>query len=133
MLTKSAIGKIGEGIAVRHLESKGFHVKRRNFKLKMGEIDIIAVRDGVTHFIEVKSVAREISDDMQKARVDSNKYNPLENIHSRKMKRIARAASAYINTFHVKSWQSDVVTVVFDPQSKVAHCDMIENVLLSLE
>ncbi|MGL5857419.1 MAG: YraN family protein [Angustibacter sp.] len=40
-----AVGRYGEWIAVRHLESLGFQVLARNWRCELGEIDIVA-RDG---------------------------------------------------------------------------------------
>ncbi len=49
-------GDEGETFATRFLEQEGFLIIERNyFARKLGEIDIIASRDDVLHFIEVKS------------------------------------------------------------------------------
>ncbi|KKT37913.1 MAG: hypothetical protein UW27_C0008G0048 [Parcubacteria group bacterium GW2011_GWA1_44_13] len=56
---KQKIGRLGEDIAVKYLENKGFLVIERNYLKKCGEIDVIAKKAGITHFIEVKSVTRE--------------------------------------------------------------------------
>lgn len=55
--TKSSrIGAIGESLALRHLLSAGFSIVERNFEIPgAGEVDIIACKDGILHFIEVKS------------------------------------------------------------------------------
>ena len=49
------LGKTGEDIAARNLEKRGFRIVARNVHMRHGEIDIIAVRDGVLHIIEVKT------------------------------------------------------------------------------
>jgi putative endonuclease len=51
-----SLGEWGEGQAAVFLEAKGFAISERNFRLRQGEIDIIA-RDptGAVVFIEVKS------------------------------------------------------------------------------
>jgi putative endonuclease len=47
-------GEAGEALACRHLERLGFVVLARNFRCRVGEIDIVA-RDGdQTVFVEVK-------------------------------------------------------------------------------
>jgi putative endonuclease len=50
-----AKGNIGEDRAVAFLESFGYSIIERNFYSRFGEIDIIATKDGVLHFVEVKS------------------------------------------------------------------------------
>ena len=50
-----AKGNIGEQRAVSFLEENGYFVLERNFYSRFGEIDIIATKDAVFHFIEVKS------------------------------------------------------------------------------
>ena len=50
-----AKGNIAEEKGVKYLLQNGFRVVVRNFYSRFGEIDIIAIKDGVLHFIEVKS------------------------------------------------------------------------------
>ena len=53
-----ALGKFGEDTAVRLLEIKGYQILARNFRLKSGELDIVAL-DGLTIvFVEVKTRRR---------------------------------------------------------------------------
>lgn len=51
----SVQGKLAEDFAVRLLKDKGYSVIDRNFKSKFGEIDIIALKDGILIFVEVKA------------------------------------------------------------------------------
>lgn len=74
-------GNYGEDIACAILESFNFHIIRRNYFTKYGEIDIIAVRAGITHFIEVKTTFGE--------------YNPAENFHKTKLKRFLKTVRVY--------------------------------------
>jgi len=50
-----AKGNIAEQKAKEFLLKQGFFVVEQNFYSKFGEIDIIAIKDEVLHFIEVKS------------------------------------------------------------------------------
>ena len=56
MAKHNEIGKIGENIAKTFLIRSGFIVVTMNEKFKFGEIDIIAEKDNILHFVEVKSV-----------------------------------------------------------------------------
>ncbi|WP_172633858.1 YraN family protein [Caldisericum exile] len=53
------MGKEGEDLATKYLISRGFKILERNFRTPFGEIDIIAVKDGKLHFIEVKTRSSE--------------------------------------------------------------------------
>ena len=48
-------GLLYEEIAVKYLENKFFEIVELNFFSRFGEIDIIAKKDNILHFIEVKS------------------------------------------------------------------------------
>jgi putative endonuclease len=50
-----AKGNIAEDLACGFLGENGFVVQERNFYSRFGEIDIIATKDKVFHFVEVKS------------------------------------------------------------------------------
>ena len=55
-LNNTIIGNQNEALALDFLIAEGFHVIETNYYArKLGEIDIIAIQEGVLHFIEVKS------------------------------------------------------------------------------
>src|SRR3989344_3727604 len=58
---KQKIGQMGEDFACKYLEKNGYKIIERNYLKKWGELDIIAKKRGKIHFIEVKSVSREIA------------------------------------------------------------------------
>lgn len=49
-----AAGAAGEDAASRYLEETGYRILERNWRVKAGEIDIIAEKGEVIHFVEVK-------------------------------------------------------------------------------
>ena len=53
--SKRSFGDLGEDYAVRLLEKKGYKIIERNFKTKLGEIDIVARVDDSLIFVEVKT------------------------------------------------------------------------------
>jgi putative endonuclease len=53
-------GRLGEDQAARYLESKGYSIIARNFRVRAGEIDIIAVKGLEIVFAEVKSRKSQI-------------------------------------------------------------------------
>ena len=54
MNDKKEIGAWGEDRAALYLRLHGYRVVERNFRCRLGEIDIIARRGGVVAFVEVK-------------------------------------------------------------------------------
>lgn len=66
-LQKCAVqkGRDGEDEAVRFLLKSGWEVIYRNFRSRRGEIDIIALRDGILAFMEVKIANRFTQEDLQ--------------------------------------------------------------------
>lgn len=52
---RQKLGQVGESEAAEWLRGKGFHIIARNWHCRTGELDIVAMRDNVISFIEVKS------------------------------------------------------------------------------
>lgn len=52
---KKKLGAEGENLAVNYLKKSGYKILKRNYKNPFGEIDVIAEKDGVVAFIEVKT------------------------------------------------------------------------------
>ncbi len=134
------VGIEGEDIACRYLEKKGFKIIDRNYLKKWGEIDIIARKAGLLHFIEVKTVTREINlsypDGSRppdtRAGVTSDEYRPEENVHPWKLKRLQRVIQSYLlEKFEDNDpeWQFEVAIVLLDMVKKVAKVELMEVVL----
>jgi len=129
------LGLLGEDIACRYIKSKGFYVIERNYTEKWGEIDIIAQdKAQKLRFIEVKSaclpvrqVSRENIDDISR----ETSIRPEENMHPKKMERMARTVETYIseNDF-LGDWQIDLVTVFIDEVVKRAKVKLWEDIVL---
>ena len=65
MNTKT-IGNEGEKRAAAFFESKGFEIIERNWRTKGGEIDIIAVKNDILVFVEVKTLPNGTLDMIQR-------------------------------------------------------------------
>lgn len=48
------LGRAAEAAAARHLERSGYRILTANFRTKGGELDLVAVDDGVLAIIEVR-------------------------------------------------------------------------------
>lgn len=53
-MTTFDTGRQAEKIAAEFLRSRGFAVLMQNWRNRWSEIDIVAERDGIVHFVEVK-------------------------------------------------------------------------------
>ncbi|MCE9517521.1 YraN family protein [Candidatus Nomurabacteria bacterium] len=134
------IGKIGEDIAIKFLMKHDFSILETNYTKKWGEIDIIAQKNHKFFFIEVKSVSRSlvstvsenIEGDDNVIRETENDYQPEDNMHPWKRKRLARTVETYLISQRVGNveWQFDVLLVYLDLKTKRARVKVIENVIL---
>lgn len=125
---KRKLGDIGENIACQFLEKHGFEVVERNYLRKWGEIDIVAKKGNVIHFVEVKSVSC-VTPPVQALALDS--FRPEDNMHPWKLKRLSRTIQTYL--LHKKldcDWQLDLVTVKMDMNTRKARVEMIENIVI---
>jgi putative endonuclease len=119
------IGAIGEHIAAKYLISKGYKVVEFNYWKPYGEIDIICTKDRVIHFVEVKTVSREIGQGV----IHETDWNPAEKIGSHKLARMVRTIDTYIQEKGIEGdWQMDAVLVELDTQGKRAKVGLIENI-----
>ncbi|OHA84604.1 MAG: hypothetical protein A2408_03065 [Candidatus Yonathbacteria bacterium RIFOXYC1_FULL_52_10] len=127
------IGNLGEDIATRYLKSKGFSVIARNYTKKFGEIDIVARKQGTIHFIEVKTVSREIFDVNQKnVSRETDEYAPEDNIHPWKIKRMVRTAEAYLAEMAPEGeveWQCDAIAILLDIGRRRSVVRMTEHIV----
>ena len=120
------IGQIGESIATKFLESKGFSVVDRNVRYTFGEVDIVAKRAQIVHFVEVKSI-REAN--VSRETSTGGGYRPEELVHPAKLAKIARVANVYMDRFSANTeYQIDVIAVFIDEERRVGRCRMTENV-----
>lgn len=56
---RNKLGISGEKKAEDYLKSNGYNIVMKNYKCKVGEIDLIAEKDGKLIFIEVKTRSNE--------------------------------------------------------------------------
>jgi putative endonuclease len=128
------IGELGEDVACKYISKKGFSILERNYTKKWGEIDIIAERNDVLYFIEVKS--RSVSSLELSSRMfddkESDRTRPEDNMHLWKLKRLARTIETYLIHHRIgnKTWQFDLLIVYLDLEQRKARIRKIENIIL---
>ena len=79
MLNNRELGKLGEDIAAHHISQNGYIILERNYRTKIGEIDIIAKHDNYLVFIEVKT-RKSINFGYPREAVDKAKQFKIINI-----------------------------------------------------
>ena len=78
---KKKLGDAGEAFAEWYLRAKGFRIIETDYKLKLGQVDIIAQDEWGLHFIEVKTrTGTEYG--MAAEAVDRKKLNHIRNVAS---------------------------------------------------
>ena len=79
----TVIGNQNEEVALGFLEAEGFQIIERNYYArKLGEIDIIAIKEGVLHFVEVKSGQAD--------------FDPIYNFTVSKQRKVINSAYYYM-------------------------------------
>jgi len=124
---KRALGDIGENVACAYLQKHGFEIVKRNYLRKWGELDIVARKSNVIHFVEVKSVSLGHSSSTGEARVPQVRAE--ENMHPGKIKRLGRIIQTYLLEKRLDmDWQLDLALVKIDESSRKATVELIQNI-----
>jgi len=99
--TRKNLGNWGENIAEEYLIKKNFVILARNIRTSYGEIDIIAEKNGIITFVEVKT------------RTTNRFGNPEDSVNKPKKTKLIESAKAYMQDHHElgDSWQIDVIAV----------------------
>ncbi len=80
------IGKLGEDFAMTFLVDKGHQILERNFRTRLGEVDIISFYKDTLYISEVKTS-------------QSMFVRAEENMNARKLRKVARMGEVYALTF----------------------------------
>jgi len=111
------IGKYGEELACKYLESKGYKIKERNYRTFLGEIDIVCEYKKNIVFVEVKT-----------RRSDKFGY-PEEAINFIKQRKIIKNALCYLSKYHLwgENCCFDVVLVRISKDKDIKSIKHIRN------
>lgn len=104
------IGEVGETFVANHLKKKGYAILARNWRIKDGEIDLVALSpSGKITFVEVKS------------RSSMAFGHPLEAISPDKAYRLQRLALAWLvsNSKFGADFQIDAAAVIIAPSGGI--------------
>ena len=111
------MGAKGEKLAASYLKRRGYRIILRNYRCKLGEIDIIAERDKTIIFAEVRTKQTE------------GFGPPQYSITAAKRRQISKAALSYIREKRLvgQSCRFDVIAVTFSSESRKPKIEHIEN------
>ena len=99
--TKKNLGNLGEGLAEKHLKQKGFKIIEKNYRCPIGEVDLIAKKDDLLVFVEVKTRT-------------SDEFDPFDSVTVKKQKKLYKLAEYYTkNLKEVPFIRFDVIGISF--------------------
>ena len=105
---KRDVGTRGEQLAVKILRKSGYKILQRNYRCKLGEIDIVCYDRGTIAFVEVKTR-------------HSDAYGPPErSVTEAKKRQIAKVALHYVAEKKIEGidFRFDVVSIFHTPLEK---------------
>lgn len=113
------LGDLGERLAEQHLLAKGYRIRERNFRIREGEIDIIAEHGDLLAFVEVR------------CRRGDAMGTAGESLTSVKQQRLIALAEAYGQAREGLPAQRriDVIAVDFGQSGRLLSLDHIEGAI----
>mgnify|MGYP001561148795 CR=1 FL=1 len=127
MAEHNEIGKIGENMAKTFLMKQGFSILDLNYRVLQGEIDIIAKKDKIIHFVEVKTV--KVRDVRELANLD---VTPEDNLTFAKWSKLKIAIESYLlhkNVSDETLYQADLACVYLDTEKKEGRVRLMQNII----
>ena len=98
-MSTTDVGAQAEALAARFLHQQGYRVVERNFRVRGGEIDLVALDGPVTCFVEVRS------------RSHARYGRPEETIGPRKRARLVLAARQWLGRHRADRCRFDAVAI----------------------
>ncbi len=118
MSQHNEVGKIGEDLAKKFLEGKGYKILEQNYRTRFAEIDLVAEKSGKLVFVEVRT------------KIGENFGTPEDTINKAKLRKVLWNAKNYIG---FKNWQGscrvDAVCIVLNQNFSVARLTHYENIV----
>lgn len=105
-------GNLGERLALRYLEAKGYIFQQANYACYFGEIDLIFKKSEIFVFVEVKLRT-------------GSEYMPHESVNFSKQRKLILTAENFLQRHELLGevdWRFDVVEIVLEGKhAKVRH------------
>lgn len=114
------LGQWGEATAEKYLIERGYKILDRNYRTAIGELDIVARKNGILAFVEVKT----------RDAVNANHFLPEESVNPRKQSKLKKLSEVYISEHRYKGdqeWQIDVISVILNKSTQEVIINHIQN------
>lgn len=110
MILHTEKGKSGERLAEAYLIKKNFSIICSNWRFSRYEVDIIAEKNNILHFIEVKTR-------------HSNKFGyPEQSVGRKKFRNLQKGAAAFLGRFsRVMKIQFDILSITVLPGKEIEY------------
>ena len=116
---RSHLGRLGEDLALEHLERLGLRLLVRNYRTRCGELDLVVCDDATIVFVEVKA-----------RRLDASAGTALEAVSPRKQRQVRCMAAIWIaendDRPRAAELRFDVVGVTVDRAGRLVRLDHVE-------
>jgi len=122
--SRRKLGDLGEKLAKEYLEKQGYEIIERNYQKRSGEIDLIARKNKIIIFVEVKTRTKN----------ENEEYSPPEEaVNFSKQRKIIKTARLYLfeNRYSGKTnWQIDIIAIEINKQTHQANLRHIKNAVV---
>ena len=126
MNSKKKIGEIGEDLACSYLIKRGYKILERNYYKELfpykGEIDIVAKKDKIICFIEVKTLYLKNKSD----------FFPEDKVNFKKQKQLINLSQIWLTDHKIpldSKWQIDIISVILCKNYKKAKIKHFKNAI----
>ncbi len=116
------LGDAGEEAAANHLAGLGYAILARKYKKKIGEVDIIAQKGDIVHFVEVKTSVY----------YPDSGFLPEVRVNRKKAYRLRRTCELYLSETKAlpdQKWQIDVISVILNVDGSLNSLNHFENAI----
>ena len=118
--SKRKFGDIGEKTAANYLDARGFRIINTGYRKLYGEIDIVAEKDGIIRFVEVKTSRF----------YPESSFTPEIRVNKKKIRSLKRICETYLLEQKLppdREWQIDVISVILNDEDTIREINHIEN------
>ena len=102
-MNTTAVGRAAEDTAIQYLQDHDYHVVAKNWRTRWCEIDIVAIKNEVTYFVEVKY------------RKATSWGNGLDYITSRKLQQMEFAAQFWAASHKIGDYRLSAIELTGEP------------------